>query len=138
MCQNKYHIIILSIILFFIGCEGPQGPEGPMGPLGSVKELILKIENKMYTSGNTSWATIFYDDPSCDSNTTIIYIGERIQNGIWVNTARYDGIHFCCNINVEENMKDDFGYDGKTGVAALIYDPSKYLNGKQIKLLYIQ
>ena len=95
----------------------------------------------MYTTGNLYYTTIFYDDPNTDDNTTVIFVGEKLQSGLWVNAIRYifngEHVHFCCNINVEENIKEDFGYDGKTGNAALIYDSGNYLKGKEIKLLYI-
>jgi len=104
----------------------------------------------MYSYGNPYYTTIFYDDPNTDENSTVLFIGEKNQNGIWVNLNRFyytvpndypvdlNGYsHFCCNISVEEDMKEYLSYDGKTGNAALIYDSGYYLRGKEIKLLYI-
>ena len=138
MLNKLLHIFFLLSIIYISGCEGDQGPAGPTG---GVTELIINVQNKMYTTGNPDWITIFYDDPITDDNTTVIFVGEKLQSGLWVNAIRYifngEHVHFCCNINVEENMKEDFGYDGETGNAALILDPGKYLNGKEIKLIYI-
>ena len=71
----------------------------------------------------------------------MIYVGEKIESGLWVNAIRYifngEHVHFCCNINVKGNNKENFGYDEKTGNAALILDPGKNLVEKTIKLIYI-
>ena len=138
-CLTDYYTYFFLLpIIYISGCEGDQGPAGSAG---GVTELIVNVQNKMYTTGNPDWITIFYDDPNTDDNTTVIFVGEKLQSGIWVNAIRYifngEHVHFCCNINIEENMKEDFGYDGKTGNAALIYDSGHYLKGKEIKLLYI-
>ena len=147
MLKKLLCIFFLLSIIYISGCEGDQGPAGPAG---GVTELIINVQNKMYTTGNPDWITIFYDDPNTDDNTTVIFVGEKNQNGVWVNVNRFyytvpddyplplnGHPHFCCNINVEENMKEYLGYDGKTGNVALIYDSGNYLKGKEIKLLYI-
>ena len=139
MIINKllYIPFIFSILLVF-GCEGDQGPTGPQG---GVTELIVNVKDKMYTTGNPDWITIFYNDSNTDENTTVIYVGEKIESGLWVNAIRYifngEHVHFCCNINVKGNNKENFGYDEKTGNAALILDPGKNLVEKTIKLIYI-
>ena len=133
--MSKY-LKILLFLLVFAGCEGPEGPTGPTGPegpAGEVRELIVTVANKMYTTGNSFWATIYYDDSDADENTTVIYTGFKNLNGVWVNVEVYDS-YYCCNIYATGS---DFGYDGKSGYAALIYDPDYDLVGTEIKLLYI-
>ena len=138
MINNLLHIAICSSIIFIVGCEGPDGPEGsagpmgPEGPAGEVSELIVIVANKMYTTGNSNWATIYYDDSDADENTTVIYTGFKNDNGVWVNVTVYES-YYCCNIYAS----GDYGYDGKSGYAALIFDPDKDLVGTEIKLLYI-
>ena len=128
----------LLTLLFIIACEGPEGPEGaegpvgPEGPAGEVTELIITVANKMYTTGNPYWVTVYYDNSDTDENTTVIYTGFKNDNGVWVNVTVYDS-YYCCNIYAN----GDYGYDGKSGYAALIYDPDNDLVGTEIKLLYI-
>ena len=118
MLNKLLCIFFLLSIIYISGCEGDQGPAGPAG---GVTELIINVQNKMYTTGNPYYTTIFYDDPNTDDNTTVIFVGEKNQNGVWVNVNRFyytvpddyplplnGHPHFCCNINVEENMKEDF------------------------------
>lgn len=130
-----FSMATLSLVVSCEGPEGPAGPEGPIGPegpAGEVSELILTVANKMYTTGNPSWVTVYYDNSDADENTTVIYVGFKNVNGIWVNVEVFDS-YYCCNIWAS----GDYGYDGKTGYAALIYDFDKDLVGTEIKLLYI-
>ena len=53
---NCCTFIILLSIIHLSGCEGEKGP---VGPAGGVTELIINVQNKMYTSGNPDWLTIF-------------------------------------------------------------------------------
>ena len=79
MLNKLLCIFFLLSIIYISGCEGDQGPAGPAG---GVIELIINVQNKMYTTGNPDWITIFYDDPNTDDNTTVIFVGEKLQNGV--------------------------------------------------------
>ena len=86
MLNKLLCIFFLLSIIYISGCEGDQGPAGPAG---GVTELIINVQNKMYTTGNLYYTTIFYDDPNTDNNTTVIFVGEKNQNGVWVNVNRF-------------------------------------------------
>ena len=56
-CLTDYYTYFFLLrIIYISGCEGEQGPAGPTG---GVTELIINVQNKMYTSGNPDWLTIF-------------------------------------------------------------------------------
>ena len=75
-CLTDYYTYFFLLpIIYISGCEGDQGP---VGSPGGVTELIVNVQNKMYTTGNPDWITIFYDDPNTDDNTTVIFVGEKL------------------------------------------------------------
>jgi len=49
MLNKLLCIFFLLSIIYISGCEGDQGPAGPAG---GVTELIINVQNKMYTTGN--------------------------------------------------------------------------------------
>jgi len=59
MFNRLLYIFLLLSIIYIVGCEGDQGPAGPAP---GVTELIVNVQNKMYTTGNPDWITIFYED----------------------------------------------------------------------------
>jgi hypothetical protein len=128
--------LLLAITTIFISCEGPEGPMGPEGPQGppgeTVKEIRIVVAEKMYTQGNPYWITVYYDDMDASENTSVIFVAYKNVNGVWVSIESYD-LYFCCTIYAS----GEYGYDNKSGYAALIYDPNKDLIGKELKLLYI-
>ncbi len=126
---------IICLLFVLLACEGPKGPVGPVGPegpAGEVKEKIVVVAIKMYTSGNPNWATLYYDDTEVDENTVVIYAGYMNPNGVWTNVEAVNS-YYCCNINASGK----YGYDGRSGLAALIYDSDGDLLGYELKILYI-
>ena len=119
-----------------IACEGPEGPEGPVGPegpAGEVIELIVTVANKMYTTGNPYWVTVYYDNSDTDENTTVIYTGFKNDNGVWVNVTVYES-YYCCNIYAS----GDYGYDGKSGYLISIPVASETVSTSQTVLQPVQ
>ncbi len=125
---------LFLLIIFIVGCEGPEGPEGPMGPegpAGEIREIIVTVATKMYTA-NSSWVTIYYDDNETDNETVVIFISYKNINGLWQGVEKF-GSYFDGTLYASGN----YGYDGKQGYAALIYDPDQDLLGSELKILYI-
>lgn len=55
-CLTDYYTYFFLLpIIYISGCEGDQGPAGSAG---GVTELIVNVQNKMYTTGN---AALIYD-----------------------------------------------------------------------------
>ena len=125
MINNLLHIAICSSIIFIVGCEGPEGPAG------EIREVITTIGTKMYTA-NSNWVTIYYDDNETNNETVVIFVAYKNSNGVWQGIEKFnsyfDGSIFASG---------DYGYDGKTGYAALIYDPDQDLLGFEVKILFI-
>ena len=116
---------LLWAIVFIVGCEGPEGPAG------EIREVITTVGTKMYTA-NSNWVTIYYDDNETNNETVVIFVAYKNSNGVWQGIEKFnsyfDGSIFASG---------DYGYDGKTGYAALIYDPDQDLLGFEVKILFI-
>ena len=104
-----------------------------------VKEVEATILTKFYTVANPSWATVHYDNESTDYGTSVIFIGVLNVNGVWVNCESYFNYRVRYSSTIYTGSgSGDYTHSGKTGYAALIYDPDKELLQHNIKMLYIQ
>jgi len=104
-----------------------------------VKEVEATILTKFYTVANPSWATVHYDNESTDYGTSVIFIGVLNVNGVWVNCESYFNYRVRYSSTIYTGSgSGDYTHSGKTGYAALIYDPDKELLQHNIKVLYIQ
>lgn len=75
-------VILLTVTLVFVGCEGPTGPEGPQGPSGS--QGLAGQQGPQGPQGDPGAADVLVQSTTVEEDGTalLVFANAQVENSV--------------------------------------------------------